>query len=106
MTIKKITTKDYCFDLATTECTETEETIENEICVYEYMSKDEETTAKTVSVDFEKECNTQKVSVCEPHQYGGYHSNYGHGGYCKDVHQTTCYNTPKVRLLIKSNHQK
>ena len=28
MTIKKITTKEYCFDLATTECTETEETIE------------------------------------------------------------------------------
>ena len=65
---------------------------QNEVCVYEYTAKDEETTAKSVKVNFSKDCNTQKVSICED-QYG-YHTSYG-GGYCKEVHQTTCFNTPK-----------
>ena len=107
ISVKKITTRDYCFDLAKTECVETEETIANEICVYEYMSKDEDATATTVKVNFEKDCNTQMVTVCDPSfdklytssYRNGYHAYNGYGAYCKEVQQTTCYNTPKVNGL-------
>jgi hypothetical protein len=100
ITVKKITEKEYCFQVAKTVCTESEETIDNEICVYEYETKDQPATAKTVKVNFKKSCNTQMVTVCDPGGYGGYHGGYhGHGyggGYCKEVAQETCYNVPSL----------
>merc|ERR1712203_515683 len=59
--------------------------------------KDEETTAKTVEVTFEKQCETQMVTVCQPAQYG-YGHGYGHN-YCKEVGQETCYNVPVVTVV-------
>ena len=96
ISIKKIVTRPYCFEFAKTECEESEETIDNEICVYEYQPEDRAATAKTVKVTFDKECKTQMVTVCDPAyaSYHGYH--HGYGAHCKEVKQTTCYNTPKV----------
>ena len=100
ISIKKIITRPYCFNLAKTECEDSEETIENEICVYEYTPEDRAATATTVKVTFDKECQTQMVTVCDPAyaSYHGYH--HGYGGHCKEVKQTTCYNTPKVSNYI------
>lgn len=100
ITVKKIISKDYCFDLATTVCETKEESIENDICIYEYQTQDEATTAKTVKVDFTKECNTQMVTVCDPgYQYHGGYQHHGYGSYCKEVQQTTCFNQPKVCIF-------
>merc|ERR1712029_1316606 len=77
-----------------TVCTESTQVIDNEICVYEYAQKTEETNAKTVEVSFNKQCDTQMVTVCQPTPGYGYHS-YGHN-YCKEVAQETCYNVPIV----------
>merc|ERR1712105_219362 len=52
------------------------------------------TTAKTVEVTFEKMCDTQMVTVCQPKAGYGYQA-YGHN-YCKEVAQETCYNVPIV----------
>ena len=43
---------------------------------------------------------TQMVTVCDPAyaSYHGYH--HGYGGHCKEVKQTTCYNTPKVLIIL------
>merc|ERR1711872_913594 len=51
-------------------------------------------TAKTVTVPYEKVCDTQMVTVCQPTAGYGYHA-YGHN-YCKEVAQETCYNVPIV----------
>lgn len=100
ITVKKIISRDYCFDLATTVCDTTEETIDNDVCVYQYNEQDEATTAKTVKVDFTKECNTQMVTVCDPgYQYHGGYQHHGYGSYCKEVQQTTCFNQPKVCIF-------
>ena len=76
LAIKKIVDVEFCYDVTRTVCTETIEEIPNEVCTYSYQQKEEETTAKTVEVTFEKETDTQMVTVCQP-GYGG----YGHGGY-------------------------
>merc|ERR1712071_371243 len=93
------------------------EEIDNEICTYSYEPKTETTTAQNVEVSFEKECDTQMVTLCDTvkvgygHGYGkGYGHGYGHGygngygngygkGYkhvCKQVEQETCRNVPVV----------
>ena len=77
-----------------TVCSESVEVIDNEICVYSYSQKVVPTTAKTVTVPFARECNTQMVTVCQPTPGYGYHQ-YGHN-YCKEVAQETCYNVPVV----------
>merc|ERR1712141_596024 len=94
--IKKIIDTEYCYTITRTVCTESIEEIPNEICTYSYRQKTEDTTAKTVEV----------VTVCAPGHHGGYgHHGYGHGGYggyggygkyCKEVAQTTSYNSPVV----------
>merc|ERR1712048_447457 len=83
-----------CQVISRTVCTESMETIPNEICTYSYMAHTEDTVAKTVEISFEKECMTQMVTVCQPQAGYGYHS-YGHQ-YCKEVSQETCYNKPMV----------
>merc|ERR1739842_189849 len=58
LAIKIVVEKEQCYDVTRTVCTESIEEI---------------TTAKTVEVSFEKQCDTQMVTVCQPAQYG-----YGH----------------------------
>ena len=75
------------------------EEIDNEVCTYSYQPKTEGTTAKTVEVSFEKQCETQMVTVCQPAPHGyGYGHSYGHN-YCKEVGQETCYNVPVVTVV-------
>jgi len=95
--IKKIIDVEMCYPVTATVCAESTQVIDNEICVYEYAQKTEETTAKTVEVTFNKECNVQMVTVCQPTPGYGYHS-YGHN-YCKEVAQETCYNVPVVTVV-------
>jgi hypothetical protein len=79
------------------------EVIPQEICVYKYQKKEEVTTAKTVSVSFERVTDVQMVTVCQPAPYGyGHHhgkrsAGYGHN-YCKEVAQETAYNVPVVTV--------
>merc|ERR1712027_193354 len=94
LAIKVIVDVEQCYPVTRTVCTESIEEIDNEICTYSYQQKTEETTAKTVEVTFNKECDTQMVTVCQPTPGYGYHS-YGHN-YCKEVAQETCYNVPVV----------
>ena len=91
---KSVKDVEQCYTVTRTVCTESIEEIDNEVCSYSYQPKDEETTAKTVEVTFEKQCDTQMVTVCQPTPGYGYHS-YGHN-YCKEVAQETCYNVPVV----------
>ena len=102
ISIKKITSKEYCFDLAKTECTESEETIPSEICVFDYKPKDITAQAKTVKVHFKKICEKQMVTVCD--------TNYPHGfqfpsfeAHCRELEQETCYNVPKVSTYVSLN---
>merc|ERR1711936_1176666 len=91
---KKIIDVEQCYPVTRTVCSESVEVIDNEICVYSYSQKVVATTAKTVTVPFKRECNTQMVTVCQPTPGYGYHQ-YGHN-YCKEVAQETCYNVPVV----------
>merc|ERR1711970_4803 len=96
---KNIKDVEQCYTVTRTVCTESIEEIDNEVCTYSYQPKGEETTAKTVEVSFNKECETQMVTVCQPAQYGyGHGHGYGHN-YCKEVAQETCYNVPVVTVV-------
>ena len=77
-----------------TVCSESVEVVDNEVCVYSYSQNTIPITAKTVTVPFAKECNTQMVTVCQPNHGYGYHR-YGHN-YCEEVAQEICYNVPVV----------
>merc|ERR1712071_209978 len=77
------------------------EEIDNEICTYSYEPKTETTTAQNVEVSFEKECDTQMVTLCDTVKVGygnGYGNGYGKGykHVCKQVEQETCRNVPVV----------
>merc|ERR1711874_378504 len=97
---KSIKDVEQCYTVTRTVCTESIEEIDNEVCTYSYQPKDEETTAKTVEVTFNKECETQMVTVCQPAQYGYGHGHGGYGhNYCKEVAQETCYNVPVVTVV-------
>merc|ERR1739838_1018010 len=98
--IKIIVEVDFTYTVVRTVCTETIEVVPQEVCSYSDTTTEEETTAKTVEVTFEKKEDVQMVTVCQPgHQgYGGYghgHGGYGHN-YCKEVAQTIAYNVPVV----------
>ena len=92
--VKRIIDVEQCYPVTRTVCSESVEVIPNEICVYSYQQKVVDTTAKTVEVPYEKQCDTQMVTVCQRTPGYGYHS-YGHN-YCKEVAQETCYNVPIV----------
>jgi len=99
--IKVIVAKEQCYDVTRTVCTESIEIIPNEVCSYSYETKEIETTGKTVEVVFNKETDTQMVTVCQP-GYGGYgHGGYGGYGhqYCNEVAQETQYNVPSVPVV-------
>ena len=92
--MKVIVDIEQCYPVTRTVCTESVDVIDNEICVYTYFQKTESTTAKTATVSYTRECDTQMVTVCQPTPGYGYHA-YGHN-YCKEVAQETCYNVPVV----------
>jgi len=97
--ILRVVDTEQCYTVTRTVCSESTETIDNEVCSYDYQPKTETTTAKTVEVSFDKQCDTQMVTVCQPAQYGhGYgHGPHGYGeNYCKEVAQETCINVPVV----------
>merc|ERR1712128_161099 len=99
LTRKNVIDREQCYIGTRTVCSESIEEIDNEVCTYSYQPKTETTTAKTVEVSFEKKCETQMVTVCQPQQYG-----YGHGhgygeNYCKEVAQETCVNVPVVTVV-------
>ncbi len=58
--------KEVCFDVAKTECTETTESVNTEICTYVYDEMEVDHPAQIIEVKFEKKCQTQMVTVCEP----------------------------------------
>merc|ERR1719220_2927770 len=102
MKVDLMVEKEQCQVISRTVCTESMETIPNEVCTYSYMAHTEDTVATTVEITFEKECMTQMVTVCQPKAGYGYHS-YGHQ-YCKEVSQETCYNKPMVMPTGRPSH--
>merc|ERR1712110_266942 len=94
---KSIKDVEQCYTVVRTVCTESTEEIDNEVCTYSYQPKTEATTAKTVEVSFNKECENMMVTVCQPNAGYGYHA-YGHN-YCKEVAQETCYNVPVLTVV-------
>merc|ERR1711881_693009 len=64
--VKRIIDMEQCYPVTRTVCSESVDVIDNEICVYSYTQKTEATTAKTVTVPYEKVCDTQMVTVCQP----------------------------------------
>ena len=94
---KSIKDVEQCYTVTRTVCTESTEEIDNEVCTYSYQPKTEATTAKTVEVSFNKECENMMVTVCQPNAGYGYHA-YGHN-YCKEVAQETCYNVPVLTVV-------
>merc|ERR1712001_324678 len=94
---KSIKDVEQCYTVTRTVCTESTEEIDNEVCTSSYQPKTEATTAKTVEVSFNKECENMMVTVCQPNAGYGYHA-YGHN-YCKEVAQETCYNVPVLTFV-------
>ena len=110
--IKIVASKSQCYTTTRTICTVSDEEIENEVCQYKYQNRIEKTKAKTVEIEFSKECTTQMVTVCEPAGYGpqpvppplyGY-TRHGHVSehYCKEVAQETCEHVPVVKIIEPS----
>merc|ERR1711963_222444 len=90
--VKKIIDVEQCFPVTKTVCTEGLEVVDNQICVYKYGPRSEETETKSVNVDYTTPCVTQIVTVCDP--------GYGYGDVqCKDVDQETCYQKNTVLRL-------
>merc|ERR1711971_905460 len=84
--IKIIVDVEQCDQITRTVCTESITVIPQEVCVYEYVKKYEETVAKTVEVNYVKETNVQMVTVCS-----GAHRGYGHHA---PVHHAPIHHAP------------
>ena len=84
--IKIIVDVEQCDQITRTVCTESITEIPQEVCVYEYVKKYEETVAKTVEVNYVKETNVQMVTVCS-----GAHRGYGHHA---PVHHAPIHHAP------------
>ena len=84
--IKIIVDVEQCDQITRTVCTESITEIPQEVCVYEYVKKYEETVAKTVEVNYVKETNVQMVTVCS-----GGHRGYGHHA---PVHHAPIHHAP------------
>merc|ERR1711971_1353471 len=68
--IKTIVDVEQCDKITRTVCIESITEIPQEVCVYEYVKKYEETVAKTVVVNYVKETNVQMVTVCSGAHHG------------------------------------
>merc|ERR1711981_360319 len=125
--IKIIVEAPFTYTVERTVCTQSFETVNQEVCNTEYSDYEEETTGKTVEISFEKVEKVQMVTVCQPiPQYpaypapygGGYGGHphfgkrsadgpvphghghgYGYGKHCKEVAQTTTYSVPKATVV-------
>jgi len=99
--IKKVIQVDYCFTINKTVCSVSEELVNNEICTYEYLKKEEASTAQTVTTNFEKKCRKQKVTVCDYSSFQNFSpfesQTFGFPPVCKEVAQETCFNVPGVQ---------
>merc|ERR1712021_36202 len=84
--IKIIVDVEQCDEITRTVCTESITVIPQEVCVYEYVKKYEETVAKTVVVNYVKETNVQMVTVCS----GGHHAPVHHA----PIHHAPIHHAP------------
>lgn len=99
LAIMRVVEREQCEEISRTVCTQTHHVMDNEVCVFSYMTKSQEVEATTVSITFSKECMDQMVTVCQPGPGYGFHR-YGHMD-CKEEEQQTCYNTPMVTNVKK-----
>ncbi|XP_059094999.1 uncharacterized protein LOC131889819 [Tigriopus californicus] len=112
---KRLETGEFCYNITRTVCTQTETTSDIEVCDVNYDRSESPAKAKTVEVKFNKECQSNKVTVCQekkqeyPSYDHPYNNQYGNGGHhynaqyeygtvqeCQEVDQETCYNIPSV----------
>jgi len=86
--------REECRQVTRTVCTQGQVVEQAEICLIEYIEEKQAVAATTVEVKFEKQCEKQMVTVCQPQpSYGpSYHSVQ----HCKEVGQETCYNLPSL----------
>merc|ERR1712212_318366 len=94
MGVKNIVDKHECRSITHTVCSIIEQENEQEICVYKYQEKSEDTAATNYEIEFEKECKLQMMTVCQPSASAGYTKIEDQ--YCKEEKQETCYNVPMV----------
>lgn len=103
--MKTIGEREQCQDITRTVCTAGTKQVENEVCVYSYSSKSEETTATTAKVAFSKVCSQRYQTVCQATTGYGHQATTGYGhqattGYgqqlCKEVASPVCYQSPSV----------
>lgn len=76
-----VSSQESCVDVARTVCTETEETVENELCYYTYSEAEEEGEVTSVKVEYEVEC---EAAPAHRGAYGG------------PKQSQVCYNTPRL----------
>jgi len=86
---KELVNRDKCFKIIRTVCKEKVETLDNELCVYEYNMDELDALARSVKVEYKKRCESTRQEYCPPQQ------GYGHG-YCKHQNTKVCYNEPRV----------
>ena len=65
----------------------------------DYQSKERIEQAESVKVTFERVCESQMVTVCDPSYHHG-HYFPGFEAHCRELEQRTCYNIPKVNKSI------
>ena len=95
--VKRVKERRQCETIARTVCTASTEVVENEVCVYTYVAKSQDTVASTVSLAYSRECRQQAMTECQHGHHTAY-SNYG-SKQCKEVAGETCYNLPRVTPL-------
>jgi len=84
---RRVEGKESCVDVARTVCTESEESVDNELCYYTYTDGQVEGEVKSVDVAYDLKCEDAP-------------SHYGHG-YGKDQSKV-CYNKPKLSPATSS----
>ena len=65
----------------------------------DYQSKERIEQAESVKVTFERVCESQMVTVCDPNYLHG-HYFPGFEAHCRELEQKTCYNIPKVMFEV------
>jgi len=84
---RRVEGKESCVEVARTVCTESEESVDNELCYYTYTDGQVEGEVKSVDVSYDLKCEDAP-------------SHYGHG-YGKDQSKV-CYNKPKLSPATSS----
>ena len=93
LSTKIIVDVEQCDEITRTVCTESIQTIPQEVCVYEYAKKYEETVAKTVVVNYVKETNVQMVTVCSG-AHRGYAPVHHAPVHHAPIHHATIHHAP------------